>query len=79
MTKFNYKNSRTDKEYIEFENILEKEVKKIIKEYEKHIGSGDNEYLNLSIIKDEDGWFVNTNNNYFDAGKPNVSCMWRAK
>lgn len=79
MIKFNYKDSHTDKEYIEFENFLEKEVKKILKEYTKYLGEGDNEYLHLSIVKDEDGWFVDTCNNYFEAGKPKVSCIWRSK
>lgn len=78
MIRFNYKDSHTDKEYIEFENFLEKEVKKILKEYTKYLGEGDNEYLHLTLINnDEDGWFMSACNNYFEAGKPRVDCVWR--
>lgn len=79
MIRFNYKDSHTDKELVEFENFLEKEAKKILKEYTKYLGEGDNEYMHLSLIKDEDGWFVDANNNYFEAGKPKISCMWRTR
>lgn len=80
MTKFSYKDSHTDKELLEFEKFLEKEIIKINKEYIKQIGNGNQEYLHISFISDDiDGWFMNVANNYFEAGKPKVDCVWRMK
>ena len=62
-----YERATTSTKLVGVEKEIKKALEKIYRAYVK-AGAGDDVYLSMSILEDEDGVHFSANNNYFDKG-----------